>query len=75
MIQADDQPGMMRDLASAISEDDTNIRDIEAHPNDQDHTATMDLTVEITDTEHLERIIGAIRKVSGVHEVKRILKA
>ena len=53
MIQADDQPGMMRDLASAISEDDTNIRDIEAHPNDQDHTATMDLTVEITDTEHL----------------------
>ena len=75
VIQADDRPGMMRDLTSAISEDDTNIRDVEAHPDDQGHTATMDLTIEITDTKHLERIVGAIRKVSGVHEVKRILKA
>ena len=74
VIQADDRPGMMRDLTSAISADDTDIRDIEAHPNEQDHTATMDLTIEITDTKHLERIVGAIRKVSGVHEVKRILK-
>jgi (p)ppGpp synthase/HD superfamily hydrolase len=34
----------------------------------------MDLTIEITDTKHLERIVGAIRKVGGVREVTRILK-
>jgi GTP pyrophosphokinase len=74
VIHAEDRPGMMRDLTSAISADDTNIRNVEAKSDASAHVATIDVTIDALDTKHLERIVGAIRKVSGVHDVTRILK-
>ncbi len=75
VIHAEDRPGMVRDLTSVISEDNTNIRDIEARTSEAERSATIDVTIDAQDTRHLERIVAAIRRISGVQEVKRILKA
>lgn len=74
VIYVEDRPGMMRDLTSVIAEDNTNIRDIEAKTNEARNQATIDLTVDILDTKHLERIVGAIRRIHGVHDIERVLK-
>ncbi len=74
IIYADDRPGMMRDLTSVISEGETNIRNIEAKTNEAERNATIDVTIDIHDTKHLERIVGAIRRISGVQDIQRILK-
>ncbi len=74
VIYVEDRPGMMRDLTSVIAEDNTNIRDIEAKTNEAKNQATIDLTVDIVDTKHLERIVGAIRRIHGVHDIERVLR-
>ena len=74
MIYVEDRPGMVRDLTSVIAEDNTNIRDIEAKGHPAEGKATIDVTIEVVDTKHLDRIVGAIRRVSGVHEIERVLR-
>ena len=49
-------------------------RNSKANTNQPAHSATIDVTIDASDTKHLERIVGAIRKVSGIHDVTRILK-
>ena len=72
MIRAQDRPGMLADITSVISETGSNIRTLGSHP-DNLH-ARIDLTLEITDRKHLERIISNIRKISGVFGVERLYK-
>ena len=74
MIYAEDRPGMVRDLTSVIAEDNTNIRDIKAKGHPAEGKASIDVTIEIVDTKHLDRIVGAIRRVRGVHEIERVLR-
>jgi guanosine-3',5'-bis(diphosphate) 3'-pyrophosphohydrolase len=71
-IRAQDRPGMLADITSVISETGSNIRTLESHP-DNLH-ARIDLTLEITDRKHLERIMSKIRKISGIFGVERLYK-
>ncbi len=71
-IRAQDRPGMLADITSVISETGSNIRTLESHP-DNLH-ARIDLTLEITDRKHLERIMSNIRKISGIFGVERLYK-
>jgi guanosine-3',5'-bis(diphosphate) 3'-pyrophosphohydrolase len=50
----------------------TNIRSMEATTADQ--RGRIDMTVEISDMKHLERVIKSIRGVSGVIDVERIYR-
>jgi GTP pyrophosphokinase len=72
-VLCDDRAGMLKQMTALISDENTNIRNIVSKPLG-DHQATIDLVVEIEDLKHLERIIGGLRKIPGVHDVQRIQK-
>ena len=71
-IRTTDRPGLLKELTAAITEK-TNIRNVETRIGDEG-SAMIDLTLDITDKKHLERIILAMRKVNGVREVERVYR-
>ena len=48
----------------------TNIRDIRSDSHD-DGNASISITVEINDLQHLDRVISAVKGISGVMDVIR----
>ena len=71
-VFADDRAGILKQPTAIVSDDSTNIRNIEARAHDQQ--ATIDLVVDIEDLKHLERIIRGLRKVPGIRDVQRVQK-
>jgi GTP pyrophosphokinase len=71
-IRTTDRPGLLKELTAAITEK-TNIRNVETRIGDEG-SAMIDLTLDILDKKHLERIILAMRRVNGVREVERVYK-
>jgi GTP pyrophosphokinase len=71
-IRTQDRPGLLKELTAAITEK-TNIRNMETKIGDAGD-AVIDLTLDISDKRHLERLVLAMRKVSGVREVERIYR-
>jgi GTP diphosphokinase / guanosine-3',5'-bis(diphosphate) 3'-diphosphatase len=71
-VFCDDRAGMLKQLTAVISDDDTNIRNIEARTADSQ--ATIDMVIDIEDVKHLERIMAGLRKIPGIHDVQRLNK-
>jgi GTP diphosphokinase / guanosine-3',5'-bis(diphosphate) 3'-diphosphatase len=71
-VFCDDRPAMLKQLTAVISEDETNIRNIEARTADSQ--ATIDIVIDIEDVKHLERVISGMRKIPGIHDVQRLNK-
>ncbi len=71
-VFCDDRPAMLKQLTAVISEDETNIRNIEARTADSQ--ATIDIVIDIEDVKHLERVISGLRKIPGIHDVQRLNK-
>jgi GTP pyrophosphokinase len=71
-IRTQDRPGLLKELTAAITEK-TNIRNMETKIGDAGD-AVIDLTLDISDKKHLERLILAMRKVGGVRDVERIYR-
>ena len=72
-VFCDDRPAMLKQLTAVISDDNTNIRNIEARTADSQ--ATIDIVIDIEDVKHLERVISGLRKIPGIHDVQRLNKA
>jgi GTP pyrophosphokinase len=72
VVLCDNRPGMLKQIASVISDANTNIRNIGA--NTVETHATVDIIVDIADVVHLQRIIAGVRKIPGVQEVQRVQK-
>jgi guanosine-3',5'-bis(diphosphate) 3'-pyrophosphohydrolase len=71
-VFCDDRPAMLKQLTAVISDDNTNIRNIEARTADSQ--ATIDIVIDIEDVKHLERVISGLRKIPGIHDVQRLNK-
>ena len=71
-VFCEDRPAMLKQLTAVISEDETNIRNIEARTADSQ--ATIDIVIDIEDVKHLERVITGLRKIPGIHDVQRLNK-
>jgi len=71
-VFCDDRPAMLKQLTAVISDDDTNIRNIEARTGDSQ--ATIDIVIDIEDVKHLERVMNGLRKIPGIHDVQRLNK-
>lgn len=71
-VYSDDRAGMLKHITAVISDDNTNIRNIETKIGDS--YATIDVVVDINDVAHLNRIVTGLRKIPGVREVQRIQK-
>lgn len=76
LIYTDDRPGMLQQLTTALFHEQANIRTLEARPDEKrsDDGAIVDTTVEVRDKKQLERMIVAMRRISGVRDVERVNK-
>lgn len=74
IIYTDDRPGMLNQLTSILFNENSNIRSLEARPDDKrgGDGAIVDMTVEIRDKKQLERVVNAIRRISGVRDIERV---
>jgi guanosine-3',5'-bis(diphosphate) 3'-pyrophosphohydrolase len=71
-VQVEDKKGMLAAVSTKVSGMNTNIRSMEA--TSEDHRGQIDMTVEIKDMKHLEKVIKSIRGVSGVIDVGRVYR-
>ena len=73
VIHTDDRPGMLNQLTSVLFDEQSNIRSLEARGDDKHgaDSAVIEMTVEIRDKKQLERLVSAIRRISGVRDVER----
>jgi GTP pyrophosphokinase len=71
-IYTDDRPGMLNQLTSLLFAEQSNIRSLEARSEHKGvEGAVIDMTVEIRDKKQLERVVSAVRRISGVRDVER----
>jgi len=74
MVYCMNQPGILARVSMAIAECQANISTATVAATDH-MGGELDLTVEIEDLNHLQKIIEAVRKVGGVRSVERIMDA
>jgi guanosine-3',5'-bis(diphosphate) 3'-pyrophosphohydrolase len=68
-IQVEDRKGMLAAISSQVSAINTNIRTMEA-TTDQEQ-GFIEMTVEIQDVKHLDKVIRAVKGLPGVLAVER----
>jgi GTP diphosphokinase / guanosine-3',5'-bis(diphosphate) 3'-diphosphatase len=73
VLVTEDRQGMLADVTSAIAGVHSNIQNIGARTGDS--RANIDVTVDIVDLEHLEKIISSLRKIEGVFQVERVTQS
>lgn len=69
-VMANDRTALLMEITNVIGEAKIPLKGINARTT-KDQLAIINLTMEITDTEQLERIIKKIKKVDSVFEVTR----
>src|SRR5688572_1693242 len=73
-MQVEDRKGMLAEISARVSDINTNITNMEARTGD-DQQARIDMTVEIRDVKHLDKVIKSIKGVQGVLGVERTARA
>ena len=68
-----DRRGLLADVTAAINDVHSNIQNIEARTGDDQ--ASIEVTLDIVDMHHLERIVSTLRKIDGVHQVRRVMSS
>jgi len=73
VVHTDDRPGMLNQLTSILSNENTNIRTLEARTEvEHGDGALVEMTVDVRDKKQLEKLVAAMRRVSGVRDVERL---
>jgi guanosine-3',5'-bis(diphosphate) 3'-pyrophosphohydrolase len=73
-MHVEDRRGMLAEISAKVSDINTNITNMEARTGGDDE-ARIDMTVEIKDMKHLEKVIKSIKAVEGVLGVERMARA
>jgi GTP diphosphokinase / guanosine-3',5'-bis(diphosphate) 3'-diphosphatase len=73
-MEVEDRKGLLAAVSAKIADLNTNIRNMEAR-TDEDRRARLDMTVEISDLKHLEKVIKSLKNVDGVLGVERAGRA
>jgi GTP pyrophosphokinase len=66
-----DRQGILAEITSAVFNLKTNIRESRSSTMEGGR-GTVDLTVEINDTHHLQKIIKVLKSIHGIEEVSRV---
>jgi guanosine-3',5'-bis(diphosphate) 3'-pyrophosphohydrolase len=75
LVHTEDRPGMLNQLTTALFNEQTNIRTLEARAEEDERRmngAIVDMTLEVRDKKQLERVVSAIRRISGVRDIERV---
>ena len=69
-VLSNDRTGLLGDVVKEITSQKINIMGVNTKTS-KDRIATIDITIEVQDTDQLSNVIKAIRKVDSVYEVNR----
>ena len=73
-MEVEDRKGLLAAVSAKIAGINTNIKNMEARTDEGEH-ARIDVTIEISDLKHLEKVIKSLRGVDGVLGVQRAGRA
>ena len=71
LVTTENRNGMLAGITNAIAEIKTGIRDASANVS-RDDRGLIEVTVEVFDKKHLDRVVSAIEQVPGVIVVERM---
>lgn len=71
-VFCDDRAGILKQVATIISDENINIRNIEARTGNS--AAQIDVVIDIEHLKHLEYIVDGLKKIPGVRDVQRVQK-
>ena len=71
MVTTENRTGMLAGITNAIAEIKTGIRDARANVS-RDDRGLIEVTIEVHDKKHLDRVISAVENVPGVMAVERV---
>jgi len=72
VVHTDDRPGMLMQLTSVLSGENSNIRSLEAKAESDQDGGIVEMTVDVRDKKQLEKLVAAMRRISGVRDVERL---
>jgi GTP pyrophosphokinase len=72
-IEIEDRQGILAEIASTISNLKTNIKESRSTTN-EGGKGTVDITVEINDVRHLQKIIKELKTIRGIEDVTRVAR-
>jgi guanosine-3',5'-bis(diphosphate) 3'-pyrophosphohydrolase len=72
VVHTDDRPGMLNQLTGVLSDENTNIRSLEAKAASDHDGGVVEMTVDVRDKKQLEKLVTAMRRISGVRDVERL---
>jgi len=70
-IAVEDRQGALADITSAVSNLKTNIRESRSSTTDEGR-ALVELTVDINDVKHLQKVIQVLKSINGIQDVERV---
>jgi GTP pyrophosphokinase len=70
-MEVENRKGILADISAKIAGINTNITNVDARAPAEDSRGRIDMTVEITDLKHLEKVVKSLRGVAGVLAVER----
>lgn len=75
VVHTDDRPGLLHQLTTILSDEKTNVRSLEAKADTSEShdEALVEMTVDVRDKKQLEKLCSAMRRISGVRDVERLL--
>ena len=71
-LDVEDRQGLLAKIVSTIAEEKTNIRNVDAKTF-EGNNARVTLVLAVSDRQQMERVMGRIRRISGVRDVERVL--
>jgi GTP pyrophosphokinase len=74
-MEVEDRKGVLAAVSAKIADINTNIKNMEARTADGEHHARIDMTIEISDVQHLEKVIKSLKTVKGVVGIERTGRA
>ena len=71
LATTENRTGMLAGITNAIAEIKTGIRDASARVS-KDNQGLIEVTVEVFDKKHLDKVVTSIEQVPGVIDVERV---
>ena len=70
-ISVEDRQGILAEITAAVANLKANIRESRSRTGD-DGKGSVDLTVDINDTRHLQRVVQVLKGIRGIQDVERV---
>jgi GTP pyrophosphokinase len=71
-LEAHDRPGLARDVANILSDENVHIDALEARSDRRDNSAVMELLIEVKGLDQLSRVLNRLSTLPNVTSVNRV---